>query len=420
MSTKRYVTSVIGLVVFSLLLPGIGAAAIASSPDISAQSPVISFESSSQISVVKKSAVADLDLCRIQDQTFRSDVSIGFPRPKDALGMLRPVRVLAIPVEFADLSVSKRDQSRFKAMYRTANRFYKSQSYGVAGVEVTIVPSKSWIRLSETTKQLRVKSKTFSYEDRRGLLRSLMQQISSDLKADNFDQVDFLLPYWAETRFDHVEMDLGERTPAGLIDEAIIWGGSAAGSGAVYTHEIGHSWLRFEDLYLLDPRAAGYGNSVYGAAGVWDIMNSTFRENPEMFSWHRFLSGWLKDDQVTCLENVDRRSEYFLSPIAKADGRPKTVFYRLGEGKILAMEARRKIGFDNTNEQGVLVYLVNTNIAHAMGPIKTIRPIRSGGIGDEWVPGLIRKGEFIKTQGIVIRNIKSDRNGETIVIEPSK
>lgn len=359
-----------------------------------------------------------LDECRIEDETFNPNVSIGFPRPKDASKLARTVRVLAVPVEFADLSPSKADMARFKNMYKIANRFYRSQSYGLAGVEEVIAPRESWVRLSETSKQAGVKSKTSSYESRKTLLRELMQNLTNGLDVGDYDQVDFLLPYWSGTQYTHVEMDLRQQTPAGEINEAIIWGGSAAGDGAVYTHEIGHSWLRFEDLYLFDPRAAGYGKSVYGAAGVWDIMNSTFRENPEMFAWHRFLNGWLKENQVTCLDEVSSRTTHYLSPIARNDGRHKTVFYKVSEGKILAMESRRKIGFDNTNEQGVLVYLVNTNIPHAMGPIKTLRPIRSGGIGNEWVPGLIRKGEFIKTQGILIRNVGSDKFGELITIEP--
>ena len=158
-----------------------------------------------------------------------------------------------------------------------------------------------------------------------------------------------------------------------------------------YVHESLHS-LGIADLYLGDNKIEGSifdknPTETLGPMDKWGIMSEGWHGSKTLISWHRFLLGWLHDDQVHCVPK-DRLNthEVTLVPIEREVPGVKSVMIPLSDRKLVVVESRRAEGYDSpigedvnfgvydnqgkvrrkylrdTGTSGVIVYTYDTSI----------------------------------------------------------
>jgi M6 family metalloprotease-like protein len=129
-----------------------------------------------------------------------------------------------------------------------------------------------------------------------------------------------------------------------------------------FAHELGHSWLKFEDLYLFK---GGF------PLGIWDTMSNS---GTEFSGWSRFLAGWIEPNWVRCA-NPRTPTRHYLSALNadKSDDKPRVLILPLGSQSAIIAELRTPTVWQtNIKSPTLVVYRVDTGIAHGNGPIVLI------------------------------------------------
>ncbi|MFH8986671.1 M6 family metalloprotease domain-containing protein [Streptomyces sp. NPDC017940] len=173
----------------------------------------------------------------------------------------------------------------------------------------------------------------------------------------------------------------------------------------VLAHETGHVF-DLPDLYHRPTDGEGDWDTH---VGDWDVMGSQFGLAPDLFGWHKWKLGWLRQRQVVCVADGPQRVT--LDPLSAPPrrggaGAARLAVVRTGRGSVVAVEARGAVGNDRaTCSEGLLVYRVRSETASGRGPVEVIdaHP-RSEACGDDSVyPPLadapVRAGETFTVPG---------------------
>jgi M6 family metalloprotease-like protein len=303
----------------------------------------------------------NLQECQIRDATPRSDVSSGFPRPDSGRSGFGQLEVLVIPVNFTDLTFGATDANAMEAVYAKVNSFYSAMSYGKAAVKMTLAPSSAWVDTGGTVEQNGLIN-TPPQWDGSNFYRRIIELYSQNNVITGYDVVDVVSAYTA--RF-----GLGQ----GLSSGSSIYGTGRSFSGSqilgrttqnwgTFAHELGHSWLKFEDLYLFSGGAP---------LGQWDTMSAS---NSEFSGWSRFLAGWIEPNWIRCA-TPRAPTRHYLSALntEKSEDKPRILVLPLNSQSALIAELRTPgVWQTNIKSPTLVVYRVDTGIAHGNGPIVLI------------------------------------------------
>ncbi|MFM8445752.1 MAG: hypothetical protein ACKN9Z_00090, partial [Actinomycetota bacterium] len=125
----------------------------------------------------------------------------------------------------------------------------------------------------------------------------------------------------------------------------------------------------------------------------------------ELNAWNRYLTGWLAESQIDCLDSVAISSSAItrnLVPLVEKVSGQKAQFVKLSDTKILVMEYRTTGGYDVIPEQeeGVLIYTVDTTIQSIRGGWQVQR--RPGSTKSNFSDAALRTGDKITVSGITI------------------
>lgn len=118
----------------------------------------------------------------------------------------------------------------------------------------------------------------------------------------------------------------------------------------------------FEDLYLQMDSPATWIPQDMKVILMWDLMANA--ELSSLTNWNRLLMGWVSDSQVRCVTNQNETIHY-LSDFTKSS-EPNLLLINLEPGVTLAAEPRI---WGET--QRLLLYLVDTNLNHGQGPLRS-------------------------------------------------
>ncbi|WP_051852679.1 M6 family metalloprotease domain-containing protein [Streptomyces aureocirculatus] len=173
----------------------------------------------------------------------------------------------------------------------------------------------------------------------------------------------------------------------------------------VLAHETGHVF-DLPDLYHRPTDGEGDWDTH---VGDWDVMGSQFGLAPDLFGWHKWKLGWLRQRQVVCVADGPQRltlDPLSAPPRRDGAGAARLAVVRTGRGSVVAVEARGAVGNDRaTCSEGLLVYRVRSETASGRGPVEVIdaHP-RSEACGDDSVyPPLadapVRAGETFTVPG---------------------
>lgn len=308
--------------------------------------------------------------CQIRDATSGSSGSSGFPRPDSGRSGFGQLEVLVIPVNFTDLTFGATDANAMETAYAKVNSFYSANSYGKAAVKMTLAPSSAWIDTGGTVEQNGLIN-TPPQWDGSNFYRRVIGLYSQNNVIAGYDVVDVVSANTA--RF-----GLGQ----GLSSGSSIYGTGRSFSGSqilgratqnwgTFAHELGHSWLKFEDLYLFSGGAP---------LGQWDTMSAS---NSEFSGWSRFLAGWIEPNWVRCA-TPRTPTRHYLSALNtdKSDDKPRILVLPLNSQSAIIAELRTPTVWQtNINSPTLVVYRVDTGIAHGNGPIVLIgTTAQTGGI----------------------------------------
>lgn len=346
--------------------------------------------------ITKTSDLSDPQICRTSDLTPRPDVSNGFPRPANARTGTLSARILYVPVNFTDLPFADRDLELIRLATDAVTEFYKKTSFGKVSISYEFLKKEHWVQMTRTADSynlLQVKPQQHNGE----LVREVIRMVDSSVDFSLYDGVVVASGYSSST-------GAGEGFPgfefparSGVAKGVSLEVGRSIGSFSTMAHEIGHSLFGLEDLYVfLNDRRPSVADP--NPAGPWDMMSNSARE---FFGWSKLLNGWLEPGHVRCLTS-QQRSVHYIESIAQPGTNPKLVLINLSEGVTIAIETR-----PYGSRKGMLVYKVDSRIAHGDGPILAPKGLQLLG----WGP--------VSIDGWTVRPIDEDPNGLLIeVVKP--
>ena len=351
-------------------------------------------------------------LCQLKDQSGSPTMSNAFPRASGRLANNGVIRALIIPVSFTDVAGNGEPSQVYKSMAEGTHNFFYKQSQGRVSFQFTTL--KTYVNLNVSVKSFNLGS--YNAGDPTGLFKAGIAAADPIVDFSKFDVVYVLPPSNVASN----QIAYGPAFPNNIdgtdffTEDGRVMNGSVGGADAWQSlegagwkwmaHETGHLFGLF-DWYTLD------NTNPYGP---WDIMSLNWTtEAIELNSWNRFISGWLDDNQVTCIEKtrLDLNPKEFSVEVLGVDSKKiKATMIKLSDSKILVLEARATAGLDKVApiNSGLLIYTVDVSIPTIMGIAKThSRPSVSKALTD----APLKAGETLTIDGVKI-TVSSFENNE--------
>ena len=324
--------------------------------------------------ITPSSALSSIEICKTTDQTpDYSNAGVkflknGFPRPTQTVTGKPNAKVLVVPFSFNDLKFRvEQYQSRqitisdFDILTKVIPEVedgFKSLSLGRFNLKIDVLPRSEWLEF----KQDMPFTSTWGV-DNFGKFVDILQNSKPDFKFDDYDAYIFLGGHgdYGLQSFGSAQGTMGlkvKNSKKGYFNGVFMLGGFS--NATIWIHELGHSIFGFEDLYLFNP-PLNQKTQLEDVPIKWDIMADS--NKLQLLEWNRFLMGWLDNSEVRCLSD-EKSTVHYLS-IFNSTKDPKLLTINLAPGVTLAAEPRTA----NNSTQGLLLYVINTYVAHGQGPI---------------------------------------------------
>ena len=337
------------------------------------------------------------EICKTIDLSPRSTSSNGFPRPSYVANGKTEIKLLVLPIIFEEIPFTNSDLTTLENAVKSASEFYSKMSYDRLKLIFEIPQKELWVTLLKSAK---------SY----GIIPNLPQQNNEIIAVDAVELADKKIDLNAYqsviiesgySSLTSVGQGMGGRSfvgKTGSVLGATLEIGQAVGRPSVIAHELGHNLFGLEDLYVfLNSNRPSVPEPQ--PAGKWDLMSEGGSLAPGFFGWNRLLMGWLLDSEIRCITNQSSTT-HFLSNIDYVNG-PKLVVINVAPGISIAMESR----VDDSKNQGLLVYKIDSNINHGDGPISAEKK-------------LLKMGEKIKLDNWQI--YVSDTSSSGLIVKVDK
>jgi M6 family metalloprotease-like protein len=356
------------------------------------------------ISVTDPSLFSDLKACLISDgDPELTNMTAGFPIPKGRIDLRKGANVHIIGVDFVDKPGGSTSPQEQNQGYTDAiQSFYEDQSSVPLKFKWNWLPE--WVTMPKSINQYGLGGDFFSgkfdgnayFDFARAVIKTVDKDM--DFSGSNFLFIVFPTGVTSEeigTFVVHTQDDYV--TDEGTIPNLIMAGGNYVDSDT-YIHEFGHG------LGLTDIRDTTDVGNQKSDGMYYDMMNNP--TYPELLVWHRFLLGFLEDDQLHCKTSTEA-SIHWLSPVASESQDLKGVVVPLNDTEALIVESRRPIGYDNelsgnSSLIGAVVYTLDSKIPYRRTPVKVV--------------DVLQVGESVEVNGYTFKVVEAGSFGDVIEI----
>jgi M6 family metalloprotease-like protein len=356
-----------------------------------------------------KSNLIPVEQCEISPTIFHSPpFDLGFKRNTTWASSKGTLNIAVLFLSYQDAQLNPLAVTEYESVQeKKAMEFFSTSSYG-----------KMRLNFVNSTKIYSVPNSTANYHldsenaDNTAMYQDAMKVGSSEFDFTKFDELLLVVPD------EIVAKDLG---PAygfqAKYGNAIIRLGVAGAynnpsnhrlvnSGYV-THEIGHTF--------------GLTHPYAGVFGIWDVMEYDNTFAPDLFSWEKFILGWITPQQVDCLSSTSTQEvTAYLEAVEIASDETKFAMIRLSNTQAIIVESRRKSALDliDSSQEGVVVYKLDLNLGFDQGVISLvgnqIRNIQYEGHG--LFSSSLQQGESVLIEGLKISVLKHAISGDYVSI----
>ena len=362
----------------------------------------------------KPSDFVPKNVCQLVGQDGNSAMNSGFPHRSERLKTSGEIKALIIPVDFPDVFGVGNPADVYFAMANGTDKFYQQMSGGKVNFSFEIL--KDYLRLPFLSTAYGLGS--WNGGDSIGYWKAALEAADPYVDYSKFDVVYVLSPrniLWSSIAYGpafpiKIETDDGY-VYNGTFSGADAWQNISGASWKWMAHETGHLF-GLHDLYTVNPQP--------GTFGFWDLMAMNWStEAIEFSSWNRYISGWLEESEINCLDSTSIASSAItqsLIPLVSTKTGTRAQFIKLSASKILAIEYRITGGLDlipKVNE-GVLVYTVDMTIQSIKGGWSTQR--RTGSTREDFTDAALKSGDSISVNGITISVASMSPSGADIRI----
>jgi M6 family metalloprotease-like protein len=377
--------------------------------------------------------------CKLQFS--RSDgISLSFPRIPHRLPVTGEQKHLIVAIDFSDAKFSG-DVNRLIQTSLNPDKvteFYKFNSYGKVNLVFDIYPSALTLpndRIFYSSDP----SRSLSADDNWNELllhKTVIKLLDGKVDLSKYSAIHNVLADGAKRDSSRATAFAGSNgaipfSNGSLSNATLIGGGWLNPFRDSYwwtlAHEIGHLF-GFLDLYMSNGEF--YLSKTLGA---YDLMVGGAGSN-SYISWHRWLTGWISDNDVVCLAKDTDNFEIEINSLNQSVGK-KAVMIPLSKSRILVIESRKSDdskfytlfsdfeGNPIRNEEGLLVYLVDLAINSGEGPVRTIPEINdkttaviNKNLSDSarFRSATLSENEYVEYDGFVFANLKSSSNSDLL------
>jgi hypothetical protein len=363
-------------------------------------------------------------LCKLLDYTTdgrRAFSSVGFPMVKERLKSKGMIRAIFVAVDFSDIPSKETFASQLDPFGLSAKNFFEYISNKQISWSNEYLPGI--IRLDKPSYDYQINRNTVDVgkTDYVPIRKELISKIEDKgVDISTYDLVAFVPP-----RFSMVG---GPAFPESTNSPIMSKYGPILNSvffawffppEYMVAHEIGHL-LGLQHIDNLQVKKSMNDLSTSG----WDVMAND-ASVMSYFGWHKWLLGWIKDDQVTCLSAFPKsRFKLRLNQIDSYSKSRKLLVLPLSTSKAIVVESRRSNQFDvamptrtsvirTERDFGVITYLVDTSKGWEDGTIEIMgNPPRNN-----WNQKMgLHKGEKIRFNDMELTVVDSDSDGDWIEI----
>lgn len=357
------------------------------------------------------------NVCQLRSQNKGESVTNGFPRLPERLPNVGEIKALIIPVDFPDVVGSGNPAEIYFEMAMGMDAYFKKVSEERVFFSFEILPK--YVRLDFPSTKYNLG--TWNTGDGLGYWKATLAAADPLVDFSKFDVVYSLSPKtipWSSIAY-------GPAFPTRInVEDGFVLNGTISGADAYQNfpgaawkwmaHETGHLF-GLHDLYTIAPKEQTFGE--------WDLMSLNWTTRAiELNSWNRYISGWLSESQVDCLDaNTISASALTrnLVPLVQKISGQKSQLIKLSDSKILVMEYRTTGGFDVIPEleQGVLVYTVDLTVPSIKGGWQVQRT--TGSTAVNFSDSALREGNKIEVSGITIEVTSLTKTSATLKISKS-
>ena len=371
------------------------------------------------------------------------DYVVGFPRSESP--WLLPdtqLKIAFVPVDFIDYKDDVDPLSFAEPAAKMMDEFYAMYTRGAVSFEWYL--HDSWITINESIYNF-VQSESTAAAQWSQQNRSVVDgfwQAAIEASDPFVDFTDVDMVYFVMPRDQDAAQEFNLWPPSSnayQTEEGDIRRGFVPGSyqfrpdkslWAFWIHETLH-YFRLPDLYWHDQNSIKRSEyTLPGAMQGYDIMTNQDGVSKALSTWLMWLAGWLEDDEIACLtKDVIGEGSIEISPVHIDDGKHKSVIVPMSETKAVVIESRRKTQFDvdkevNRSRDGVIVYVVDTEIQNGSGLATVIAPkgrtlVRmeeAATNGDINLDAVLYEGNFLEIGGIKIEVASAWETSDTINI----